>query len=541
MKNNDRRIRFQPATFLAMQRGIHKITEAVRPTLGPVPRLVAIQRTMRSDAPELLDNGGLIARRIIQIPDRDEDMGAMFLRQMLWRVHEKTGDGTATAAVIFQEVFDQGGKYLSAGGNALRLRAGLEEGVQIILDELSGMSNRLEGKEALAQLAESICYDPKLAKLLGEVMDIAGPYGLVEVRTSRSRDLEREYVEGMYWEGGLFSREMTGDAAASKAELSDAAILISNLEIQDARQLLPLLQEAENARLPSLVIMARTLSDAAISLILAANKNPRGMRVMAVKTPEITVTGIATALMDLAILTGGQPLIKEAGDSLERVKVEDLGRTRQAWADKDFFGIIGGKGDPRLLRKHIAELRHVFPQAQTPDDRQAIQERIGKLLGGSATLWIGGMTKSEMDLRKEVAERTARAMRGALIDGVVPGGGAALLACQGAVRRKQAKATDGDERAAYTVLLKALEAPLRALAANAGCDPSQLMETIRRAGPGCTYDIRLGRVVAAQEAGLYDAASVVRGAVYSAVKSAALALTVDILVHHKKPETSMEP
>jgi chaperonin GroEL len=289
------------------------------------------------------------------------------------------------------------------------------------------------------------------------------------------------------------------------------------------------------------VILTRKLSDAAISLVLAANKNRRGMQVMAVKTPEITVTAIASAMVDISIMTGGRPIIKEAGETLERVSPEDFGRARLAWADKDFFGIIGGKGDPRLLRKHIAALRAMYITAKDPDDRQSIQQRIGKLLGGSATLWIGGMTKTEADVRKEVAERTSRAMRGAIMDGVVPGGGAALLACQPALRRKLEEVADNDERAAYRILLKALEAPARALADNAGRDPAQVMESIRRAEPGSTYDIRLGQVVVAADSGLWDSVSVVKEAVYTAVKSAALALTVDVLVHHKKPETSTEP
>jgi chaperonin GroEL len=443
--------------------------------------------------------------------------------------------------VIFQEIFDQGGIYLSAGGDAMRLRACLEEGLRVILRALSGMSVFLEGKESLAQLAETICYDPHLAKLLGEIMDVVGPFGLVDVRTSRGRDLDREYVEGMYWSGGYFSRAMAGDEQASRIELNDAAILISNLEVEDPQQLLPLLQAAVQGQIQSLGIIARKLSDAAIGMVLAANKNKTGMRVIAVKTPEFTTEAVASAMTDLAILTGGRPVVKEAGDTLENVAAGDLGRARQMWADKDFFGIIGGKGDPRILRKHIAGLRAVYPEVKDPDDRKKIQERIGKLLGGSATLWIGGMTKSEMEARKEAAERTARAMRGALIDGVVPGGGAALLACRSALLARLKETVDLDQRAATTILLKGLEAPLRALAANAGCDPGHVLAEIERAGPGCVFDVRRQAVVEASQAGLYDSASTVKEAVTSAVKSAALALTVDILVHHKKPETSTEP
>ncbi len=524
-----------------MQRGIQKITDAIRPTLGPVPRYVAMQRAVSSDSPELLDNGGVIARRIIQIPDRDEDMGAMFLRHVLWSQHQKVGDGTATAAIIFQEIFDQGGRYLSAGGNAMRLRECLEAGLSVILAELSTMSTRLEGKENLARLAETICYDPQLAKLLGEIMDIVGPYGLVDVRTSRARGLDREYVEGMYWTGGFFSRAMTGEENQPRVEFNDAAILISNLEVEDPQLLLPVIKVAIQEQLQALVIMARKMTDAAISLVLAANKNKSGLRVIAVKTPGLTIQAISAAMEDLAILTGGRPLIKEAGDSLNLVKAGDLGRARQAWADKDFFGIVGGKGDPRLLRRHLAGLRARYSATKEPEEREKVQERIGKLLGGSATLWIGGSTKTEMETRKEAAERTARAMRGALIEGVLPGGGAALLACRRALQARLEQAEDLDERAAYSILLKALEAPVRVLAMNAGCDPGHVLAELYRAGPGYTFDVRRQAVVAVDQAGLYDSAGTIREAVYGAVKSAALALTVDVLVHHKKPALSTEP
>jgi chaperonin GroEL len=541
LNSTDRRVRFQPASSLAMRRGIHQLVNAIRPTLGPLSKAVAVEKTMRSDPPELIDNGAIIARRVVQIRDRDGDMGAMFLRQMLWRLHEKVGDGTATAAVLFQEIFDQGLKYITAGGNAMRLRVHLESLLRDMLDEFSTMTVHVEGKENLARVAEAICYDPALAKLLGEIMDIVGPYGVVDVRSSRGRDLDREYVEGMYWESGLFSREMVPDPTSQRVELPEAAILISNLDIEEARQLLPLIDLAHNNKIKSLVVMARKLSEQAIAMLLAVNKQSKELKTFGVKTPEMTVQAIASAMTDLAILTGGKPFINEAGDTITRVQLDDLGKARMAWGDREFFGIVGGKGDPKALRRHIAELRIVHREAKNADDREALQKRIGKLLGGSATLWIGGMTKTELEVRKEIAERTAKAMRGAITDGVVPGSGVTLLALQPLVRRRLARAADGEEHAACMIMLRALEAPLRALAENAGKDPGQILSALRQGRQRCVYDLRTGVVVDAFESGIFDAASVVKEALYGAVSSAALALTVDVLVHHKKPVTSMEP
>src|SRR4030042_5071879 len=195
--SNSRRVVFQPATYRRMQQGIDKMVGAIRPTLGPRPRSVAIERILDERMPELLDNGGTIAKRIIQLPDRDEDMGAMLVREMLWKLQDQVGDGTATAAVLFQSVYNEGIHYLTAGGNATRLRIYLEKGLQVILDQITATTDHLSGKEQLAQMAQSLSYDPPLAKLLGEVFDIVGAYGRLEIRAGQSRELEREYGDGL--------------------------------------------------------------------------------------------------------------------------------------------------------------------------------------------------------------------------------------------------------------------------------------------------------------------------------------------------------
>ena len=537
----NRRVVFQPATYRGLQRGVNQIVGAIRPTLGPRPRVVAIDRILDERMPELLDDGGVIAKRIIQLPDRDEDIGAMLVRDVLWRLHDQVGDGTATAAVLFQSIYNEGVHYLASGGNAMRLQSYLEKGMRAILDHLTGMTVHVTGKEKLAQIAETICYDPPLAKMLGEIFDIVGEYGRVEIRPGRSRGLEREYVEGMYWERGLFSREMITDHSQVRTEFENAAVLISDLETEDPRQLFPALELAIRAEIPALMIVASKLSEGAIAFLLA-NKNPEKFQAIAVKTPGWGKDEQAWALEDLAVLTGGRPFIKVAGHTFSRIKRQDFGHARRVWADRHNFGVIGGKGDPRALRQHIATLRASFEQTEDTVLREKLLKRIGKLLGGSATLWIGGGTELEITTREELAKRAAAAMRGAMMEGVLPGGGVALLACHPVLQQMLDQSTDTDERAAYRILIKAMEEPIRTIISNAGYDAYEVMAQIKLAGPfdgaqdrpGYGFDVTSGQIVDMMQAGVWDAAIVQKSAVYAAISSAAQALTIDVLIHRQE-------
>lgn len=533
---------FQPATYQGFQRGMDKIVEAIRPTLGPLPRIVAIDGIVSGKPPEILDDGGVIARRIIQLPNRDEDMGAMYIRHVLWRLHEKVGDGTATAAVVFKSVYNQGVTYITSGGNAQQLRRYLEKGLQVILGELERMAMPVEGQDRLAQIAESICYDPPLAKMMGEIFDIIGEYGRLEIRSGRGRELEREYVEGMYWDGGILSRQMITDQARLRTELEDAAILLSDLEIEDPRVLMPVIKRTIESKTRSLLILANKLSDLTIaSLVRISQNDPDKLRIIAAKAPGASSDTRPAALEDLAILTGGRPFVRAAGyTQFDRIEFKDLGRARRVWADRHHFGIIGGKGDPRALREHLARLRNVFEQAEDQETRKKLRERIGKLMGGSATLWIGGLTEMEIKARKAVAERTADALRGTMMEGILPGGGVALLSCRPALQKMLEQSSDPDERAAYRILIRALEEPTRTILSNAGYDASEVMAEIKMAGPGYGFDVRSGKVVDVIQAGIFDAANVQKQAMHSAIASAALALTVDVLVQRKTPPEAFE-
>jgi chaperonin GroEL len=272
--------------------------------------------------------------------------------------------------------------------------------------------------------------------------------------------------------------------------------------------------------------------------VVLSKPNREKIKVIAAKAPASEMNSRRDALEDLAILTGGRAFMKEAGESANSVKITDLGQARRGWADPHFFGIVGGKGDPRRLREHIANLRAAYTNLDDPADRKRILQRLGKLMGGSAVLWVGASSPIEIEARKALAEKTAEAMRGAIREGVLPGGGVSLLSCRAALARKMHLAEDLDEKAAYNILYKAFQAPFCTIIQNAGADPGVVMSQMAELGSGYGYDVIRRQVTDISEAGIYDAASVTKEVVFSAIHSAALALTIDVLIHRKNPPDS---
>lgn len=530
---------FQPATARGMQHGINKILKAVAPTLGPMPRFVSIERiAMRDSLPERLDSGGTIARRIIQIEGRNADVGAMFIRNVLFTLQEKIGDGTATAGVIFQTIYNEGLHYLVSGGSSMRMRQFLNESVPLIHAELDRMTVRLHGKRQLSGLAATITNDAEMAPYLGEIFDIIGEYGRLEIRNGRSRDIEREYIEGIFWDEGVHSREMIFDKTELRTNFEDPHILVSDLEIENPEDLVPLLELALKHDIKNILLICSGISDRALGMILY-KPNLEKVKIAAVKTPEIALTERIGALEDIAVLTGGQLLSSHAGDILSNIQIEHLGRARRAWATADNFGIIGGKGNPRKMREHIAALRQGFINLEDVEERKKYLKRIGKMMGGSATLWVGDATPNAVEARRELATRAAEAMRGAIRDGVVPGGGVALMNSAAVLRSRLSGCTDSDQTAAYRILIRALETPLRTLVQNAGGDIDEIMPAIKQAGPGYGYDVVHQEVVDMADAKIFDVVSVVKEALYAAINGAALALTTDVIIHRKNPPESL--
>jgi chaperonin GroEL len=526
---------FQPELSKGMQRGINQLVNAIRPTLGPFPRLVAVESPVHHDKlPEILDSGGLIARRMIRLPDRDADAGAMLLRHMLWELHEKAGDGTATAAVIFQSIYNQGTRFLAAGGDAMRLRTYLEQGSVLITDQLEGMKVFIRGKEQLTHLAETLCYDAEMSLILGEIFHTLGEYGYLDIRAGTGRNLEQEYFRGMYWEGGLLSRLMVTDQKRLSARIKNAAILLSDLEIEDPGDLIPLLELAADAHFRTMFVIARKISERALHLLTSHTVRQK-VHVLAVKTPGRTIEEQWSVLQDLSILTGGRPLLTAAGDKLGSIKGECLGTASEIYADMDQFGIVEANCASERLQGHIECLKKGYTNTQNPAIRRQLQERIGKLQGGLAVLWIGAPTQLAIETRTALAKRAAEAVRSAMRYGVVPGGGVAYLnSCKG-LQQKLNEAECLEEIVAYKILIQALHEPIKTLLKNAGLPDGEIINQVEEAGLGYGFDLNQKQTTDMTKAGICDSASVAKAVVCCAVRAAALALTMQALVHRRNP------
>ncbi|MCA9881528.1 MAG: hypothetical protein KC708_01095 [Anaerolineae bacterium] len=532
---------FQPDAYHALQRGIHQMVSAIRPTLGPTAGGVAIDPIHTTQSlPEYLDDGGIIARRIIELQNRDVDMGAMLVRSLLVRQNEVMGDGTATTAVLLEAIFNAGLRYIAAGGNAMKLRRNLEKAIPVLQDALAESSFTIAGEEQLTRVAQSHCHDEEMARLMGEAFDLIGEYGRLEIREDYGRVLRHEYVQGTYYYSNALSTVLFPAGSGSHIELENPSVFVCNFEITDHRELFPVLKAAHDAGLPSLIIATTNMSDAAISLLTTNNSRLDTFKVMAVKLPGLNATDRMQAVEDISLLTGATPLIKEAGDTLERATADTFGKARRIWVDKHTFGLVGGRGDKRKLIEHLERLKRFFHTTHDLEERERTRKRIANLQGGSVTLWVGGFTEPEIAHQKSIAERTRQSMYRAM-QGVVLGGGMGLLACRKALEQQSKTTRDADERAVYTILWEALAAPARTIWRNAGYDPSHIMAKLQFKRNGIGFDVVSGQMVDMVESGIVDSLSLMQSCVRNAISTAALALTVDVLVHVANPEMIGKP
>jgi chaperonin GroEL len=531
----------QPRTFSEVQEGVNLIANAVRPTLGPRPRLVAYERVIRTEAPEILDDGGTIGRRITEVRPRGQDVGAQFMRQALWKMHQESGDGTTTMAVMYQVLLNEGIRYVTRlGCNSMLLREGLEKGLAAILALLDELSTPLAGRAAIAGMAAGMCQvDTELAEVLGEIFDVVGHEGLIVVEKGTRLNLEREYVEGTYWKlSGWMSRLQVADWSEHRTLFEDPAILITDLTISDHRQLVPVLDRSLKAGVKRLIILAKKLSDDAIGLLMT-NAKAKTIETLAVRTPKVAEMDQVAVMRDIAAMCGGRPFYSATSDSLDDFRVEDLGHARRAWATDSLFGLFGGKGDPRTLRQHLASVRAALPNAPDDNEKKKLQERLGQLAGGTAILRVGGAALTAIETRTTLADRAVKSLRNAILGGVVAGGGAALLHAQSVLKTLPVETEE--DAAAYRILARVLEEPMRTIAYNAGYQPDVVIEKAKASPPGYGFEARSGKIVDLREAKIMDAVPVLKLALQVAVSGAATALTTDVIIHHKLPEISIEP
>lgn len=534
------RLSFQPDVYQGLQRGINLVASAIHPTLGPLPRSVVVERAARTMQPEILDDGALIARRVIDLHDATDNAGAMLLRHTLWKLHETVGDSTATAAVIMQALFNDGVRYVTSGGNAMQVRRHLEAGARWVEDALAQQVVPVQGRAMLERLIVSMSHDAELASVLADAFDVLGPWGTLKIEKGHAARLISEYLDGAYWDSGLQTEIMLRSKVNARRTLHNALVLVSDFALSDPHDLVPLMKVAIRPDVQGLVIVCDKLSDN-LATLLKANERPGQFEIIAVRIPGMTEVQHQEGLNDIAAACGARVLRAAAGDRPQAVAFEDLGQARRIWADAGHFGIVSGRGSVQRKRAHIDALR---ARAETVDDlaeQKALQKRVGRLLGGSVAVGVGGATDSEAKARVAVAERSAAATRGALLSGVLPGGGVALLNCRRILEERAAGATDTDERAAYRMLARALAAPFRTILDNAGYEPGAALAQIGVDDATTGFDVTTGRAVDVLDAGIVDSAASLIAATTSAIRGAALALTIDTFIQRESRPQAQNP
>ena len=536
------RLLFQPETGSALQRGIDAMAAAITPTLGPLTGPVALDDANRRGSPELLDDGGVIARRILQLPDRDADIGAMLLRETLWQQRERCGDGAATAAALYQTVYSEGRRFIKAGGDAMRLRQRLEAGLRIMLDNLRMQAREIASPQEIERLALCICGDQAIAEALADIFAVLSPHSPIEVRDG-GRELRHEFFLGSFWTSKVPSNSVFEGVLGGRVELSKTAWLISDFELHDLQALVALVTDVYQAGYDCLAIVAKSFS-AQIIAAQGANRRMADFQLVFIE-PTGLLDEQADALADLASITGGQVLRTVTGHSPQAISRDQLGASELAWLERERFGIIAGSADETALRGQVAALEHRFAQSDDARQRALLRTRIGRLRGGSAVLYAPGSSESEMRYQKDLSERAIAAVRAALLGGVLPGGGRALLRCVEPLRAAFRASDDPLERAAGGILIAAAQAPCRQLLCNAGHEaPGIVIDQILSGLNGYTvdlFDLRAGAEPHRVDADVIDSAEALMAAARHGIGGAALALTVDTIVHRVNPPLAIEP
>jgi chaperonin GroEL len=511
----------------------------LRPTLGPLPRTVAIARlTSTSYGPEVLDSGAVIARRTLQLADPFENMGGMLIRHIAWQVFERVGDGSATAAVLAQRLMHAGVRSIAAGGDPVSVARGMRRGSDVALAELRRLARTIDSPLEIARVVAGALGPGRLelAETLGEVLDSVGPDGAVLVEDAQGTRTVHEYLDGVRWNEGFVSSFLLRPDEATTGRVMNPRVLVTDYSLDRAEHLLPALEACVQAGDRSLFVIAPEVRDAAVGL-LAANRE-RGVleAVIAVKAPAFGAQR-TRILEDIAVITGGRCICQERQDRLADVTAADLGRARQAWATRFAFGILGGQGSKASIRQRIAEARAELGSADNDaHSLRLIRERIGKLAGTAAIVRVGAPTRAEQEELKLRVEAAIRSARSALADGVVPGGGAAWLRCIPALEAVQ---VGGDEAFGLEALAQALAEPMRSIVTNAGLQADPILERARREHN--VYDVVHRTWVDAWSGGIVDPLAVSLAALETSVSTVATALTSDVLIHRANAPMAIEP
>jgi chaperonin GroEL len=514
-------LKFNEDARRALERGVNILADAVKVTLGPKGRYVVLDK--KFGAPTITNDGVTIAREI-EVEDVFENQGAQLVREVATSTDDVAGDGTTTATVLAQAIVRDGLRNVAAGASPMAIKRGIEQGVDAVVEYLKSQSQEISSKEDIARVATVSSRDRVIGEVLSDAIDKVGKDGVVNVEEGQTFGLELEFTEGMQFDKGYLSPYMITDAERMEAVLEDPYILIANQKIGAVKDLLPVLEQVIQAGKP-LLIVAEDVEGEALATIVV-NKLRGTFQAVAVKAPGFGDRR-KRMLEDIAILSGGEVVTEEMGLKLENTKVSQLGRARRIVVDKDSTTIIDGGGDAEAIKARIKQLKQEVENTDSDFDREKLQERLAKLSGGVAVVKVGAATETEIKEKKHRVEDALKAARAALEEGIVPGGGVALL---GAVEAVTLDSFEGDERTGASIVRRALEEPVRQLAENAGLEGSIVVDRIRNGTKGHGLNVETAEYEDLISAGIIDPTMVVRSALQNAASIAKNILTTEAVV-----------
>ena len=504
--------------------GASLLADAVRVTLGPQAKSVLIEKKWGSP---LVCNDGVTIAKEVHLKDPEEDLGARLLREAAERTGDAVGDGTTTSTLLAHAMFAEGLRNVVAGASAIDLKRGIDRGVKIVVESLRAQSRPVASRKEKVQVATISGHNESLiGEMVAEAMERVGDEGVISVEEAKGTEMELEVLEGMQLDRGFLSPYFVTDAQSMQAVLEDALVLLYDKRISVMRDLLPLLEEVLKIGRPLLIIAEEVEGEALATLVV--NKLRGTLPCAAVKAPGFGDRR-RDILQDIAVLTGGRLISEDLGIKLDTVHVEDLGKAGRIVIDKDSTTIIGGGGEAQAVEARCEELRRRIEETKSDYDREKLQERLAKLSAGVAVIRVGAPSEAEMKNRKEAFDDAVSATRAAVAEGIVPGGGLALLRALAAVE-KEAAGAEGDERTGLRILARALEAPVRQIAANSGADSGVVAERLRGGTGNIGFDASRGVYVDLVEAGIIDPTKVVRVALENAASVAGTLLLAEATI-----------
>jgi len=503
--------------------GVEKLANAVKVTMGPKGRNVLLQRSF--GAPHITKDGVSVAKEI-ELKHPVENMGAGLVKEVASKTADEAGDGTTTATVLAHAIFKEGLKYITAGANPIAVKRGMDKAAEAIIEELKKMSRTVQNKEQIAQVATiSANNDKKIGELIAEAMDKVGKDGVITVEEGKSLKDELEVVEGMQFDRGYLSPYFATDSEKMIAEYEDAYVLLYDKKINSMKDLLPLLEKNVQAGNKPLVIVAEDIEGEALATLVV--NNLRGvLKVVAVKAPGFGDRRKAM-LQDIAILTGGEVISEELGRTLESATLEDLGVAGRVVVDKENTTIVDGKGDKAAIEARIAQIKKEIEETTSDYDKEKLQERLAKLSGGVAVIKVGAATETEMKEKKDRVDDALSATKAAVEEGIVIGGGAAVLK---ASKKAQIEVVDADEQIGIDIVKKAVEAPIKQIANNAGFEAGVVALRVVESDENVGFNAASGEYVDMFEAGIIDPTKVERIALQNATSVSGLLLTTEAAI-----------